>query len=120
MHIVDLGHVGDLFEFGDAAGMGALWLGTEDTLRQQSFDDLQTQTRNVMVSIEQQMASNLTHMKAWSSMPMMQEVLIGDEGGELAGTLADLSRNYTDFLSLTITNAQGSVIATTDPALRKA
>lgn len=103
-----------------AAGMGALWLGTEDTLRQQSFDDLQTQTRNVMVSIEQQMASNLTHMKAWSSMPMMQEVLIGDEGGELASTLADLSRNYTDFLSLTITNGQGSVIATTDPALRKA
>lgn len=103
-----------------AAGMGALWLGTEDTLRQQSFDDLQTQTRNVMVSIEQQMASNLTHMKAWSSMPMMQEVLIGDQGGELAATLADLNRSYPDFLSLTITNAQGAVIATTDPALRKA
>ncbi|MEQ1753694.1 MAG: cache domain-containing protein [Micropepsaceae bacterium] len=103
-----------------AAGMGALWLGTEDTLQQQATQDLQTMTHNVMTSIEQQLAQNLTHLKAWSAMPMMQEVLISDEGGELSRALSDLNLNYADFASLTITNAQGQVISTTDPALRKA
>lgn len=101
------------------AGMGALWLGTEDTLRQQAFDDLRVQTRNVVTDIEQQMAQNLAHLKAWSALPIMQELLIGDEGGELTRALSDLNMSYSDFASLTITNAQGAVISTTDPALRK-
>jgi hypothetical protein len=51
---------------------------------------------------------------------MMQEVLIDDDGGELAQVLVDLNRAYPDFASLTITNARGLVVATTDAALRKA
>lgn len=103
-----------------AAGMGALWLGTEDTLQQQATQDLQSMTQNVMTSIEQQLAQDLTHLKAWSTLPMMQEVLIGDEGGELSRSMSDLNLSYPDFASLTITNAQGQVVSTTDPALRKA
>jgi len=103
-----------------AAGMGALWFGTEDTLRQQATGDLQSMTRNVSTQIEQQMAMDLTHLKAWSTMPMMQDVLIADQGNELSQALSDLSVSYADFASLTITNAQGGVVATTDAALRKA
>lgn len=103
-----------------AAGMGALWLGTEDTLQQQAEGDLQSMTRNVSTQIEQQMAMDLTHLKAWSTMPMMQDVLIADQGGELSQALSELNLSYTDFASLTITNAQGGVVATTDAALRKA
>lgn len=103
-----------------AAGMGALWLGTQDTLHQQADQELQSATRNVMSAIEQQIATNLTHLKAWGAMPTMQDVLIGDEGGDLGHTISDLSLSYPEFSSLTITNAQGEVVATTDPALRKA
>lgn len=100
------------------AGMGALWLGTENTLRHQASQDLQASTRSVMATIEEQMAFNFTHLKAWSSLPVMQDVLIGDDGGELLHTLNDLNLNYPDFGALTITNAQGAVVATTDPAQR--
>jgi hypothetical protein len=103
-----------------AAGMGALWLGTQDTLQEQASSDLQAMTQNVSHQIEQQMAMDLTHLKAWSTMPMMQDVLIADQGGELSQALTDLNRSYSDFASLTITNAQGAVVATTDAALRKA
>lgn len=103
-----------------AAGMGALWLGTEDTLQKQAEGDLQSMTRNVTAQIEQQMAMDLTHLKAWSTMPMMQDVLIADQGGELSRALSDLNVSYSDFASLTVTNAQGGVVATTDAALRKA
>lgn len=102
------------------AGMGALWLGTEVTLRHQASQDLQASTRSVMATIEEQMAFNFTHLKAWSSLPVMQDVLIGDDGGELLHTLNDLNLNYPDFGALTITNAQGGVVATTDPAQRHA
>ena len=100
------------------AGMGALWLGTEDTLRHQASQDLQASTRSVMATIEEQMAFNFTHLKAWRSLPVMQDVLIGDDDGELLHTLNDLNLNYPDFGALTITNAQGTVVATTDPAQR--
>ncbi len=103
-----------------AAGWCALWFAAEHTVRHQAADALQAETRAVMASIETRLSSNLTHLKAWSSMPMMQEVLIDDDGGELAQVLVDLNRAYPDFASLTITNARGLVVATTDAALRKA
>ena len=103
-----------------AAGMGALWLGTQNTLQLQAQSDLQSMTRNVEYSIEQQMAATFTHLRAWSALPMMQDVLIADEGGELSQALSDLNLNYTDFASLTVTNTQGQVVSTTDAALRKA
>lgn len=103
-----------------ATGMGALWLGTEDTLRQRAGDSLQAEARLVMAAVEQQMATTLTHLQAWSTMPMMQEVLIDDDAGELARTLEDLAKRYPEFASLTITNAQGQVVASTEKAFRKA
>jgi hypothetical protein len=103
-----------------AAGMGALWLGTEETLHDQAALELQTATRTAMSTIEQQLAMDLTHLKAWSTLSLMQDVLIGDQGGELQKAINDLSLNYADFTSLTITNAQGQVVVTTDAALRHA
>ena len=100
--------------------MGALWLGTEETLHDQAALELQTATRTAMSTIEQQLAMDLTHLKAWSTLSLMQDVLIGDQGGELQKAINDLSLNYADFTSLTITNAQGQVVVTTDAALRHA
>ncbi len=102
------------------AGWTALWLTTEYTARHQVADDLSTQGQIVMDTISDQMRQGLTHLKAWSRLPVMQEILINDEAGELAQLLADLNRTYPEFASLTVTDARGLVIATTDPNLRKA
>ena len=52
-----------------AAGWCALWFAAEHTVRHQAADALQAETRAVMASIETRLSSNLTHLKAWSSMP---------------------------------------------------
>jgi hypothetical protein len=103
-----------------AAGWASLWLSADNDARNRTFNELKATARMTMASVEERLAQNLTHMKAWRTMPMMQEVLINDDGGELAQVLGDLNRAYPDFASLTVTSARGAVVATTDKALRKA
>jgi methyl-accepting chemotaxis protein len=102
------------------AGWTALWLTTENTARNQVADDLKAQGQIVMDTISGEMREGLKHLQAWSRLPVMQEILINDEAGELAQLLVDLNRTYPEFASLTVTDARGLVIATTDPTLRKA
>ena len=103
-----------------AAGWASLWLSADNDARSRTFDELKATARMTMASVEERLAQHLAHMKAWSAMPMMQEVLINDDGGELAQVLADLNRAYPEFASLTVTTARGAVVASTDKTLRKA
>jgi len=103
-----------------AAGWTTLWLSASQSTHAAAFTSLEAQARATMRALEERLARNLVHMKAWSTMPMMQEVLINDDGGELAQALADLVRAYPDFQSLTITDTRGTIVATTDPTLAKA
>lgn len=103
-----------------AAGWAGVWLTAEGEAHQRALEQLQGAARTTMAAVENRMSLNLTHMKAWSSMPMMQDVLVNDESGELAQALANLNRAYPDFVSLTVTNTRGEVVATTDKILRKA
>ena len=101
-----------------AAGVGALWTGSESMLRQSAGDDLHAAARTVMSGIETQLAMDMTHLKAWSSLPVMQDVLIGDEGHELAQAIGELNLSYADFTAIVVTDVQGKVVATTDAAMR--
>lgn len=103
-----------------AAGWTSLWLSTSQSTHAAAFASLEAQARATMRTLEERLARNLNHLKAWSTMPMMQEVLINDDGGELAQALADLVRAYPDFESLTITDTRGTIVATTDRSLAKA
>ncbi|MBU6156115.1 MAG: hypothetical protein KJS87_04210 [Alphaproteobacteria bacterium] len=103
-----------------AAGWASLWLSASNATRTQAATTLQADARAAMRTVEEHLARNLAHLKAWSTMPMMQEVLINDDGGELAQALADLARAYPDFESLTITDARGAIVATTDRTLARA
>jgi methyl-accepting chemotaxis protein len=102
------------------AGWASLWLSASQSSRSAAFSSLQADAATAMRTIEERLARNLGHLKAWSTMPMMQEVLINDDGGELAQALADLVRAYPDFESLTATDTRGIIVATTDPTLGKA
>jgi hypothetical protein len=102
-----------------AAGWATLWLATEEAARHQVSDELKTQSRIVMDTISEQMRQGLTHLKAWSSLPVMQEILINDEAGELAQILVDLNRAYPEFAALTVTDARGLIVATTETNLSK-
>jgi len=103
-----------------AAGWASLWLSTSQSSRAAAFSSLEADAATAMRTIEERLARNLGHLRAWSIMPMMQEVLINDDSGELGQALADLVRVYPDFESLTITDTRGMIVATTDPTLAKA
>lgn len=102
------------------AGWASLWLSTSHSSRTAAYASLEAEAATAMRTIEERLARNLGHLKAWSTMPMMQEVLINDDSGELDQALADLARAYPDFESLTITDTRGTIVATTDRALAKA
>ena len=77
-----------------AAGWASLWLSADNDARNRTFNQLKATARMTMASVEERLAQNLTHMKAWRTMPMMQEVLINDDGGELAQVLGEIIRKH--------------------------
>ncbi|MCE9523362.1 MAG: HAMP domain-containing histidine kinase [Alphaproteobacteria bacterium] len=101
-------------------GMGAVVLGTQYFLQDDANQRLQAATSSVLAAIEERAAQNLSHLKAWSNLPLMQDALIGDNGGDIARTLGDLKARYADFSSLAVTDSRGMVIASTEKSDRGA
>ena len=94
-------------------GLVAIVFGAPYFLRDGATQNLQAATSSVLVTIEDRVAQNLENLKAWSTLPLMQDVLIGDDGGDIARTIAGLKARYKDFTSLTVTDSRGLVIAST-------
>ena len=95
------------------AGMAAITLGAPYFLRDGANQNLQAATSSILVAIEDRVAQNLEHLKAWSALPFMQDALIADDGGDIARTIGELKARYSDFAALTVTDSRGLVIAST-------
>jgi signal transduction histidine kinase len=94
-----------------ALGFGAIWFGTQETMHRAGSHEIETATAAAASAIEDRAGLNLRHLTAWSKLSVMQDVLIGGEGGELSRTLASFAKQYPDFASLIVTDAQGAIVA---------
>lgn len=96
-----------------ALALGAAWLAATETLRDQSRRDLEAATQSMAAAIEARLALNLAHLKAFAALPTMQDVLIADDGREIAHVLSELKAQYPEFTDLFATDARGNVVAAT-------
>jgi signal transduction histidine kinase len=94
-----------------ALGFGAIWFGAQESMREAGTHEIATATAAAASAIEDRAGLNLRHLTVWSKLSVMQDVLIAGEGGELARTLDDLAAQYPDFAALTVTDAQGNIVA---------
>ncbi|NOT42740.1 MAG: sensor histidine kinase [Alphaproteobacteria bacterium] len=94
-----------------ALGFGAIWFGAQTTMREAGTHEIATATEAAAAAIEDRAGLNLRHLTAWSKLSVMQDVLIGGEGGELARTLAGFAVQYPDFANLVVTDGQGNIVA---------
>lgn len=83
------------------------------SLRQSAQSDLQAAANSAGTMIEERIAQNLAHLKAFAALPVMQDVLIDDNGGDIARVLSGMREAYGDFATLTVTDARGATVATT-------
>jgi len=93
--------------------LGAVWFGGNESLRQFAARDLKAATQTVAATIEARLALDLSHLKTFSGLPVMQDTLIADSGGEIARVLSELKAQYPEFSDLIVTDARGLVIAAT-------
>lgn len=101
-----------------ALALGAAWIAGTETLREQSRLDLDTATQSLTAEIEARLAFNIAHLKTFAALPTMQNVLIADDGHEIARVLVELKEQYPEFTSLLATDARGNVVAATSEADR--
>jgi signal transduction histidine kinase len=95
------------------AGIGAIIFGAQSLLYGSASDHLRSATAATVGALEERMALDLANLKAWSTMPVMQDVLIGDDGGDIARVLAAFQRQHRDFAAFSVTDSRGTVVATT-------
>jgi len=91
----------------------AVWVGGNESLRMFAERDLKAATQTVAATIEARLALDLTHLKTFGGLPVMQDVLIADGGGDIGRVLTELKTQYPEFVELTVTDARGVVIAAT-------
>jgi len=93
--------------------LGAVWFGGTESLRMFAERDLKSATQSVAGIIEARLALDLSHLKTFGGLPVMQDALIADGGGEIARVLTELKAQYPEFADLMVTDARGVVIAAT-------
>jgi signal transduction histidine kinase len=92
--------------------LGALWLGGGEVVRNDARRELTAAARSMVAAIEGRLSFHTAHLKSIAALPVMQDALIADDGGDIARAIAELQAQYREFSSLTVTDARGHVIAT--------
>lgn len=95
------------------AGYGVMSWIAGDFFRQSATAQLEASSTAFARSIGERLAQDLSHLKVWSALPVMQDALVADSGGEIVRALTNFASNFTDFSSLTATDSRGKVVATT-------
>lgn len=98
------------------AGFATLYFAGHFVLQSTTDSDLNADTAAATQAIEDRLSLTFADMKAWSAMPVMQDVLLGDNGGEIKRVVGELRRVYPEFAQLIVTDARGLVVAATDGA----
>lgn len=91
----------------------AVWAFGDRGLRDQGVRELQETTRVFADAIDARLALDLTHLKTFAALPIMQDVLIADSGRDIQRTLEALKAQYPDFIDLFVADARGMVVAAT-------
>ena len=91
----------------------AVWTFGDRSLRHQGVRELQETTRAFADAVDARLALDLTHLKTFAALPIMQEVLIADSGRDIQRTLEALKTQYPDFIDLFAADARGMVVAAT-------
>lgn len=91
----------------------AVWAFGDRVLRNQGLRELQETTRVFAEAVDARLALDLTHLKTFAALPIMQDVLIADSGRDVQRTLAALKAQYPDFIDLFVADARGMVAAAT-------
>jgi signal transduction histidine kinase len=93
--------------------LGAVSIGGGETLRDQAARDLKNATQSLATGVEARLALNLTHLKTFGALPIMQDVLIFDSGHEIQRTIVELKAQYPEFIDLFVADARGRIVAAT-------
>lgn len=92
---------------------GAMWLAGGEAARESVARDLKAATQAMTAGIEARLALDLSHLKAFAGLPVMQDALIADDGRDIARVITELKAQYAEFADLMVTDARGNVIAAT-------
>ena len=77
---------------------------------------LQSDSDATLARLEDFFAKSAVDFNAWSTSPVMQDVLIDDDEGAIGEVLAELTVRYPHFGALMVLNDAGLVVASTDKA----
>jgi signal transduction histidine kinase len=91
----------------------AVWAFGDRVLRDQGMRELQETTRVFAEALDARLALDLTHLRTFAALPIMQDALIADSGRDIQRTLAALKTQYPDFIDLFVADARGMVVAAT-------
>lgn len=86
----------------------------QNALEAQAGAELAADTKAALDRIEAFFEKVTVDVAAWSSLPVIQDVLIDDEDGEIATELVRLQKQYGYFAGLLVLNDQGICVAATD------
>jgi signal transduction histidine kinase len=100
------------------SGYGVMSMTAREMFGRSATAHLEASSTAAAKAIDERLAQDLSHLKTWSALPVMQDALVGDSGGDIGRALESFKANYTDFTTLTVTDARGKAIATTSKTAR--
>ena len=86
----------------------------QNALEAQASAELEADTKAALDRIEAFFEKVTVDVAAWSSLPVIQDVLIDDEDGEIATELVRLQKQYGYLAGILVLNDQGICVAATD------
>lgn len=90
------------------------FVSAEKALEEQAAIDLQVDTDTTLGRIETFFETVAVNVAAWSTLPVIQDVLIDDDDGEIAGALARLRNQHTYISEFLVINDHGLGVSVTD------
>ncbi len=96
-----------------ALAFGAVWFAGREAARSQALGDLATAARGLAQGIEGTLADRLTLLKTAAGLSALQEVIVADEGREIARMFGEIKAQNPAFVLIVATDAKGQVVAST-------
>jgi signal transduction histidine kinase len=72
--------------------------------------------RDVGAEVGEDAEEQRTNVEAWAHQEVMRDIVVGDIDKRIAKFLTSSTASYPGYLEISVTNADGLVVATTDPA----
>ena len=83
----------------------------QQSLKDNIHQQLRADAETINTNIENYLSNLMTHQIAWGSLPILQDVAISDEEGEITDTLVQLQKQYPTFAQIMVIDYEGMVVA---------